>query len=371
MEVILGWAALALALIPAAMLVGNLRLYRRLPTRRRDAARPRVSVLIPARNEERNIGAAIDAVLANEDVDLEVVVMDDHSEDATVEFVEAYQARDGRVRLASAPRLPSGWCGKQHACFALSKTARHEVLVFLDADVRVSSDAIGRIVDHLEDQDLDLVSGFPRQQTGTFLERLLLPLIHFVLLGFLPIRRMRASTSPAYAAGCGQLMAARREAYETVGGHGAIRASRHDGITLPRAFRRAGLRTDLFDATDVASVRMYQNGPQVWEGLAKNATEGMASRAAIVPWTVILLGGQVLPFVLLLISAFAGNVSIPAAAAVLVTLAGRGALAVRFRQPWDSVLLHPLGVLVLVAIQWYALLRERTGNPVAWKGRTA
>ena len=96
---------------------------------------------------------------------------------------------------------------------------------------------------------------------------------------------MRRSRHPAYGAGCGQLFLARREAYETAGGHAAIRATLHDGVKLPRAFRAAGLRTDLFDATDVASCRMYRNAGEVWRGLAKNATEGLAAPGKIVPAT--------------------------------------------------------------------------------------
>ncbi len=137
-----------------------------------------------------------------------------------------------------------------------------------------------------------------------FLERLVIPLIHFVLLGFLPLARMRASRSPAYAAGCGQLFLARREAYEKMGGHAVIRTSLHDGLTLPAAFRRAGLATDLFDATDVASCRMYHGAGELWRGLAKNATEGIAHPARIGPVYPVSAGRTGgMPVVLLAIAA--------------------------------------------------------------------
>src|SRR5205807_74198 len=125
----------------------------------------------------------------------------------------------------------------------------------------------------LEKSGAALVSGIPRQETGTFFERLLIPLIHFILLGFLPMKRMRSTRKPAYAAGCGQLFLARRMAYDAMGGHAIIRSSLHDGLTLPRAFRRAGFQTDLCDATDLATCRMYCGAGEVWHGLAKNATE--------------------------------------------------------------------------------------------------
>jgi hypothetical protein len=351
------------ALIPALLFLRNLRLFAPPPA---GGSRPSVSVLIPARNEERSIRESVSAALKSEEVDLEVVVLDDHSEDRTAEIVLEMARNDPRVRLATAPPLPGGWCGKQHACSVLARLALHPYLVFVDADVRLAPDGLARSIAFLERSGAGLVSGFPRQETVTFLERLLLPLIHFVLLGFLPMERMRRSLHPSYGAGCGQLFVARREDYDRVGGHAAIRASLHDGIALPRAFRQAGIATDLFDATDVAVCRMYTNAGEVWRGLAKNATEGVAAPGKIVPVTLLLLAGQVLPFLLLF---HTGWLAIPVVLAVLAAWLPRFLAVRRFRQPADGALLHPLGILVFLAIQWYALGRQLLGRPAGWKGR--
>lgn len=367
----LAGTALLLTAVPAVLCIVNLFLFRVPKPGPIGAARP-VSVLIPARNEEARIGRTLDAVLADPNPRLEVVVMDDHSEDGTGAIVRARADRDARVRLETAPPLAPGWNGKQHACNALARTATHAVLVFLDADVELEVDALQRICGALESSNAALLSGFPRQITVTFLERLLIPLVPFVLLGFLPIPLMRRSKNPAFGAGCGQLMVVRREAYIASGGHAAISDSRHDGVKLPRAFRRAGLATDLFDATPLAACRMYQDGREVWSGLAKNATEGLATPRAILPWTVILAGGQALPFVLFAITILTGTWTLEALlAGVAAGLAWltRGVLALRFAGPFDSVLLHPLGVLVLLAIQYQALARRALGRPVAWRGR--
>lgn len=371
--VALALVALVMAVFPAIMITANLREYRRPAGRGRRIELPRASVLIPARNEADKIERTLAAVRASRGVDFEILVMDDSSEDQTAQIVKAISAEDPRVQLLTAPELPADWCGKQHACWNLAQAADSERLVFLDADVTLAPDALASMLAQLEVTDVELLSGFPRQITGTFLERLLIPLIHFVLLGFLPIARMRQSRQPAYAAGCGQLMVARRRAYFEAGGHRAIRASRHDGIQLPRAFRRAGLMTDLFDATGVATCRMYRSAGEVWNGLAKNATEGMAAPAAIVPWTLVLSIGQVLP-ALLFVGGLFGQV--PATAAVLggaafaVSLLSRFALGHRFEQSLLGAWLHPIGVLTLVLIQWHSLAGKLAGRSVAWKGRT-
>jgi hypothetical protein len=329
-----------------------------------------VSVLIPARNEEENIGATLGAVLANHGADFEIVVLDDHSTDRTAAIVRNVARRDNRVRLESAPALPAGWCGKQHACFVLAKLARHPLLVFIDADVRLAPDALARMAGFMQHSNAALASGVPRQELGTFSDRLLLPMIHFILLGFLPMHAMRRTRLPAFSAGCGQLFIARRDAYEQCGGHAVLRDSLHDGIKLPRVFRRAGFRTDLFDATNIATCRMYHTNAETWRGLGKNATEGLAAPGTIVPMTALLLGGQVLPFVLL---AFAPMLSTSglmlAAFATAMACVPRLIAARTFRQPLGAAFLHPLGVLALLAIQWHALVRHLAGKPSVWKGR--
>ena len=368
--------ALLLAAIPALLTLFNIKVFLPAPEQGGRMNKPAVSVLVPARNEAAAIEPCVRAILASRDVELEVVVLDDASTDGTDAIVRQLAEQDARVRLIRGRPLPSGWCGKQHACAQLAEAATHETWVFLDTDVLLSTDAVRRCVAFLDASQASLVSGFPRQMTGSFLEWLLLPLIHFVLLGFLPIARSRMDNSPGLAAGCGQLFITRRGDYLRAGGHTAIRASLHDGIKLPRAFRRAGLRTDIFDATDIASCRMYTRSLDVWKGLSKNATEGIGSPATIVPFTILLAGGQMLPWVLVAWGLATGWQGWPAwtvaAALVAVALSSlpRILAAGRFRQSFASVLAHPLGVLVFLAIQWVALGRRLLGLQTSWRGRS-
>jgi hypothetical protein len=369
---LLALIALALAVIPAGLFLINLLVYR--PVANRPSAtgsqRPSLSVLIPARNEEKNLRSTLGAVLANQGAEFEVIVLDDHSTDRTAAIVAEFAAIDPRVRLEAAPPLPVGWCGKQHACNVLAGFARHPLLVFIDADVRLVPDALQRMASFMDSSGAALASGVPRQELGTFSERLLLPLIHFVLLGYLPMHLMRWTKLAGFSAGCGQLFIARADAYHATGGHAMIRATLHDGVKLPRLFRRAGFRTDLFDATDLATCRMYHTNAETWRGLGKNATEGLGSPGTILPMTVLLIGGQVIPFVLLALAALLTPAGILfAGTASVISLAPRLVSVWLFRQPLGAALLHPLGVLALLGIQWLALLRHFAGKPSEWKGR--
>jgi len=386
---ILAVVSLALACAPLVIFLRNLGVYRP-PAPVNGTALPSVSVLIPARNEEHAIRGAVESVLANRDVSLEVIVLDDHSEDATPRIVRTLAEQDSRVRLESSLPLPSGWCGKQHACHQLARLAHFSYLVFVDADVRLAPDALARMVGFMETERsrprfhlwhwltgrpawepgtrYSLASGVPRQVTGTWLEKTLIPLIHFVLMGFLPMRWMRTRVSPAYGAGCGQLFIARAEDYRAVQPHRQIRASLHDGVKLPRAFRQAGCMTGLFDATNLATCRMYHGAAETWRGLGKNAIEGLAAPNLIVGMTVLLLCSQVLPWVLLPFAQ--GHAFWIALAAALVSITPRWLAAWRFKQSAFGALLHPLGILLLLVIQWQAFARWWFKMPSAWKGRS-
>lgn len=376
---------LMFAAVPAVMFLVNLRWYR--APRVAGVSGARVAVLIPARDEERNIGDCVECVLASRDVELEVVVLDDASTDGTADVVREIAQRDARVRLVSGRGLPSGWNGKQHACWLLAQETSAPLMLFVDADVRVRPDAVARCAAEMRARRVALLSGFPRLVMRGWMERMLLPLIHFVLLGLLPMGRMRKTTRPAYAAGCGQFMLVEREAYFACGGHSAIKETRHDGLRLPRLFREHGMRTDLVDLTDLAEVRMYESANAVWMGLAKNATEGLGAPARIVPVTVLLAVGQVLPlvaavlWVAFLVSSWVVGatfdnaravvwVSVLLGLAVVASYLPRVLAVRRFREPLGSAMLHPVGIVMLLAVQWYALARQVMGRPVAWRARS-
>lgn len=380
---VLASLTLLLSLLPAAMVAGNLRLFRRAPRLEPSSPAgdlPAVSVLIPARNEEASIEACLRSVLASTGVQLQVIVLDDRSTDRTAQIVRSIAGEDARVQLHEAPPLPEGWCGKQHACHILSTLATHERLLWIDADVRLSPDALARTLAFMLESGAPLVSGFPRQETRTWSEKLIVPLIHLVLLGYLPLFRMRVDLAPSLAAGCGQLFLADRAAYQQAGGHQAIRTSLHDGVTLPRNFRKHGFKTDLFDAHDIARCRMYHSLPAVWNGFAKNATEGMASPVGIWVWTVLLMGGHVLPWIMavaswpLIFPLEAVWVWVWAWVAIILacglSLASSALVYVRFEQPTLALLLRPFAVVMMLAIQWYAFVRQCVGRPVAWRGRS-
>ena len=363
---------LLLALLPALTFLANLSLFRRLPPAASDRDFAPISVLIPARDEEKSIDACIRHALQCEDVTVEVVVLDDESTDGTADIIRSIAREDDRVRYVAGSPLPDGWNGKQHACMRLAEEARYPRLVFLDADVRLAPDSLARLAAHQDATCTALLSAFPRQQTGTILERWIIPLMHFILLGFLPLRRMRQSVHPAYAAGCGQLFMTSATDYRKAGTHAAIKGSRHDGLKLPRAYRETGLMTDVTDGTDLALCRMYGSASEVIRGVLKNAIEGIAAPKLIFPFSILLIGGSVLPVLTLGVALSDRHVPalLVSAAGVVLGHLPRAISAFRFRQSIIGVLFHSVATLLFVLLQWVALVNHLRGRQVAWRGRS-
>jgi hypothetical protein len=332
-----------------------------------------VSVLIPARNEALRIGPLLDSVLASEGVSCDLCVLDDESQDGTDAIVEAYSKKHPNVRLLKGTRVPAGWSGKQYACYQLAQQAKHEELVFLDADVALTKDALRRAIMQRRRNRADLLSGFPRQQVITIGEQLLIPLIHVILLCFLPFALMRWTRMTGAAAGCGQFFLTTKRAYEQTGGHGAIRQSLHDGIMLPRAYRMSGLKTDLFDASDLARCRMYTSFSETWSGLMKNANEGFAKMPLLPIMTVLMLlafVGPVLSAVALWLNLISEDFQIPITVACVLSYLPRVLCCLKFDRAWLACALNPTSIILFLVIQWIALIRKSQGKGVKWRQRS-
>jgi hypothetical protein len=353
------WLALLLAMLPAGMAVANLIFVR--PAHGTPAEGTLVSILVPARNEEANIATCLRHALASRGVAVEVVVMDDGSTDRTAAIVREFAAADARVRLETCPALPPGWTGKVHACARLAEKARGTHLLFIDADVRLEPDAAAAMAGHAARTGAAMVTGVPRQEIGSLGEAVTVPMINFLLFCYLPGGGRAFTERPDMAAACGQLLMVERQAYETAGGHTAIRSLLHDALQLSRRMRTAGFATEVVEGAPLATCRMYDGFAQSWSGFIKNAREGMATPVGLPIWTAMLAGAFLWPIALL-----------PEAWAFLALALGlalRTAVTLRVREPWWTIPLHPVAVAVALAIQWTALVRGLLGKPAGWKGR--
>jgi hypothetical protein len=366
---VLALAVLGLALAVAAVVAKNLTVFRRAPAAH---ATPPVSILLPVRNEEASIERTVRAACA-QTAPGEVVVLDDESTDATPAILARLARELPRLRVVRGRPLPDGWAGKAWACWQLGvEHARHEWLMFVDCDVSLAPEAAARALAAARAQDAPFVSAFPRQHTPTVGEALVVPLIHLVLLAWLPLWLVRRVALPSLVAGCGQLMVVARGTYLAAGGHRAIRATLHDGLMLARRMKAVGASVGVVDGSDIASCRMYEGFAAVWRGFSRNAYEALGSPGAL--GAMVALNGAVLvlPFVALPWTLATGGPGLAAsawAASVAIALGIRATLARRFGAPAWTTLATPLAVTLMLAIQLNSYLNTIRRRPVTWRAR--
>jgi hypothetical protein len=355
----------------ATVCLRNLALFRLAPPA--PDSPPPLSILIPARDEAAGIEDAVRAACAQSAPSIEVVVLDDGSTDDTPRILARLRSELPRLRVVSGEPMPPGWGGKAWACWQLARHARHDWLLFVDADVRLEPDAAGRALAVARTTGADFVSAFPRQVLGSAAEALIVPLVYLVLLAYLPIWLVRRHSMPSLSAGCGQFMLARGSAYLAAGGHRAIRRTLHDGIMLARRMKAAGFAVGLFDGRDVARCRMYAGLRATWRGFARNAYEALGSPAALAIMVVSNGAFFVLPFVLgplLLVTGGLSPTSAVWSGSLAVAVGLRAILAARFGAPWWTVPATPVAVLLMIGIQINSYVNVRTGRSVVWRART-
>lgn len=324
----------------------------------------RVSVLLPVRDEAAQVAACLERLTAQVGVpSMEIVVLDDGSRDDTLAVARRAADGDPRVRVVEGAPLPDGWLGKPHACAQLARLADGDVLVFVDADVRLAPHAVAATVTLLRTAGLDLVSPYPRQLTGSPAERLVQPLLQWSWLTTLPLAAAERSPNPALTAANGQLLAVDARTYRRAGGHEAVRGAVLEDIELARAVKAAGGTTAVADGTTLATCRMYEDWPQLRDGYAKSLWAAFGSRRAA---AAVAAGLSVL-YVVPPVAALRG--SRVGLAGYLAAVTGRYLVAERTGgRSMPDVLAHPASILLfdwLTARSWW--LRRRGG--LTWKGR--
>ncbi|HVF44311.1 MAG TPA: glycosyltransferase [Pyrinomonadaceae bacterium] len=326
-----------------------------------------VSILIPARDEESNIAACLDAAVAQGEVVCEILVYDDHSTDATPRVVEEYARR--RVRRLAPEPLPAGWCGKTFACARLAAEARGRWLLFVDADARLRDGAAARAVAEAGARGVSLLSCWPALELRSFWERALMPLLNFVVFTLYPAPLALAREDASLGLAHGSFILARRDAYARTGGHGLVRGEIFEDTRLAQSWRARGERSLCLDGGGVLSVRMYHSFSEIWRGFQKNFFPAFRRGRSFWAFAALHFAVFLLPF-LLAPALWSREAARPfLTLSIAAVLATRLALALRFRQPLWPVLLHPVGECVLLALGVSSWWRCRRGRGVVWKGR--
>ena len=373
---------LVLLLNLCASLVALRPLERFTPAQRASGDWPRISVLVPARNEAANIERCLRTLLVQAYPNAEFLVLDDESTDETAAIVATLAARDPRLRLLHGGSLPTGWLGKCNACAQLAEAATGDYLLFTDADTVHGLTSLASALAAAEQRFLGLVSVLPRQTARTGAERLMLPLLPLNILALLPVGLVRRRPEPSLSAGIGQFLFFRRDAYRAAGGHTAVHDQVLDDVMLARRVKAAGWRMDLLDGGTAVRCRMYDSFGAIWRGFSKNLFDFYGrspffTLLAVALHFALFVAPPVLALGALALHASPLFVALPAIAYfAVVTMrlleavrVGAEGTDLRGVAGWWSALAHPVAEGIHCAITLNSLRWGLRGQ-LDWKGRT-
>jgi chlorobactene glucosyltransferase len=335
---------------------------------------PHVSLLVPARNEARSIEGCVRGLLAQDYPALEVIILDDESTDDTGEILKRLTTEDARLRVIHGQPLPPGWLGKNWACQQLSQAASGEYLLFTDADTCHDPLMLHDSIAAALATNADLLSGMPHQEVKTWSEQLLVPILAWSFMAFIPIALAERVRAAFLSVSIGQFLLFRRSAYDQIQGHESVRDKVVEDFELARKIKKAGLQWRFVDATPRIHCRMYHNFREVFNGLSKNLYVvfgnifffALAWTALVIsflePQLILLLAlvGVVLPIKLVLLSVLAIG------QAILLW----GLTDLRFGFPIKQAALYPLTIVLSVLIGLRSMFAHTFKRGVTWKGRS-
>ncbi len=346
-----------------------------------DAA-PKVSVCIPARNEEKNIRRCVEAVLRQDYPNFEVIVLDDRSADSTPTLLRDIASRDSRLIPVNGSDLPAGWAGKPHALCQAAKVARGEWLCFVDADTFLEPNALSSVYAKALETDADLFTIMTRQILGSFWEKVIMPLVMTALsVGFSPRKVNDPKRRDAVANG--QFIFIKRSVYDLIGGHEKVKDRIVEDKAISEQAKWNGHKLVVADGKYAASTRMYTSLPQMWEGWTKNIYLGLRDHPSMLLLgafgaTLALIAALFLPvWPLLGLCWFLDSGGWMAFSVIVKALLVWGALLyARFRvargmgisgwYAWTT----PLGAGVFAAMMLASAWKVISGQGVTWRGRT-
>ncbi|RCW73135.1 glycosyltransferase [Saliterribacillus persicus] len=368
---ILLYVIVILLLLQLAFIVTNILTIPKIKKEINDAAfTETISVLIPARNEERNIQACLESVLNQSFKPQEIVVLDDQSEDKTNAIIQSLIDEGNTIRMLEGKDLQKDWKGKNFACKQLADHASGDWLLFLDADVRLKKDAIKQLLPQLKKQKAGIVSGFPKQIVKSKLEKLLVPMMMFVIYCHLPIKLVQTSKNKAFSAAHGGFIAIKKSSYHKIGGHAAIKAEMVDDMALMKRVKQYGLPATLLKIDPFVYMRMYFSSKEVWTGYQKNIFAGINHNVVLfIMLSLFYMMLYFLPIITLFTYIYNLEIVILSFFAIILAMLSKGIIDRAHGLPFYYGGTIALSILCLVSLGCSAIIKHYRKSGFEWKGR--
>jgi chlorobactene glucosyltransferase len=331
-------------------------------------------MLVPARNEEKNIRICLESLQKQDYPNFEIIVLDDNSTDDTAVIVNELAVKDKRIQLYFGEPLPDDWAGKPYACYQLAQKANGSWLLFVDADTISAPHMLRSTLALAMELNTSLLSGFPRQLADSFAQKVIIPVFYFILLGWTPLWLLHNAKKPKPSIAIGQFFLFSKEAYWHIGGHKAVKSRIVEDIWMGMEIAQHGGRHIAVDLSPVVSCNMYRDVGEAWCGLGRSIYS-LAAMAPLGLVALVLLAYFLYfgPFFWLWNGFFAGSEPLLwrgiVVFQIIVMLLMRWLVDNRFHEPAISVWFHPLGLLFYIINVIYSEVRYLLGTGISWKER--
>lgn len=344
----------------------------------------KISVCIPARNEQENIGHLLSSLTTQQYSSFDILVLDDNSTDNTTEVVTSFADKNpGQITLYKGLSKPKDWLGKPWACKQLADVADGDLLLFLDADTTIKPDTLLRIATSFKQYNLDMLTVWPHQILGSFWEKTVIPLVYYALLTLLPSiyvyrdprwmpKVIREKLQPAFAAANGQCIAFTREAYHKIGGHTSVKKEVVEDVELAKNIKSSGLTMRMFNGVDSINCRMYRSRQEIFDGLRKNFFAGFHySLTLFILFALLHLVIFILPFIALIAGITVGYPWMVLYSTLSVCLILLHRLWIAKQCNWNPfyAFSHPIGVLWFQWLGFIKIIDYLWDRKSEWKGR--
>ena len=322
-----------------------------------------VSILIPVRNEEHNILNLLESIRNQDYQNYEVIILDDHSTDNTQELCAKFCRLNKRFRVIPGKALPKDWLGKNYACYQMAAESKGTFLMFLDADETIANGLINNTVHRIKFYRLDLLSLFTNQVMISWGERMIVPLMHFVLLNLLPLRLVKLSKNPAFSAASGQFMLFNADNYRENQWHEQVKGKVVEDIEIMKLVKGYGFKAEALLANGFIFCRMYKNFSESFNGFSKNLLAGFNNSVIglFLYLLLVILGPIAIAYIL--------SLELLLFALALIILSRVMISLMSGQNVWLNIILHPLQLIFMVLISVTSVKKYFT-KTIVWKGRT-
>lgn len=336
------------------------------------AESPLVSVCVPARDEERDVGACLSSLLNQDYPNFEVIVVDDNSTDNTPRIIESLQERHPNLIAIRGAPLPPDWYGKPFALHQASQKAQGELLLFTDADPVFQPNALTAAVHLIQKHQLDMLTLLPGSEFGSFWERAVQPVI-FVFIGALAKFNKVNDPESEAAMGVGAFIMMRREVYDQVGGHESLKQAILEDIGMARKLKQSGAKIMIAEGTKIYSIRMYHSLKEIWIGWRKNIFVAMKNSFLKTLYYIFwILGFVITPWFVAAHHLWWGSglwLQIMGLAGLFLVLVTKAAVCYELKLKMRTLFLFPLGALVMAAIMINSMIQVKFRGGSEWRGR--